>query len=110
MSAFGSKENIHHAEDDSHSCASRSRIFFYIDVQDSVLCLDQTKQYYFTMTDDELAKGKSVASGRYVSTHQRTLLSTVNTESCAVTLLHKRDNFSPMRDIRLIRLSNTVWT
>ena len=42
--------------------------------------------------------------------HQRMLLSTVATESCAVTLLHKRDSISSMCDTRLIRLSNTVWT
>ena len=31
-------------------------------------------------------------------------------ESCAVTLLHKRDSLPPVCDTRVIRLSNTVWT
>jgi len=79
-------------------------------VRDSVLCLDQTKQYYFTMQEGELSKCKLAEPRRYVCTHQRTLLSTVTMESCAVTLLHKRDSLPPVCDTRLIRLSNTVWT
>ena len=82
--------------------------FLYIDVRGSVLCLDQTKQYYFAMTDVELSKCKLAEPGRYVCTHQLTLLSTVTT--CAVTLLHKRDSLPPVCETRLIRLSNTVWT
>jgi hypothetical protein len=75
-----------------------------------VLCLDQTKQYYFTMTDDELTKSKWAEPGRYVCSHPRTLLSNVTTESCSVTLLHKRDSLLPECDTRLIKLSSTVWT
>ena len=75
--------------------------FFYIDVRNSVLCLDQTMQYYFTMTDDALSRCKWAEPGRYACTHQRTLLSTVATESCAVTLLHRRDSISSMRDTGL---------
>ena len=66
--------------------------FLYIDTRDPVLCLDQTKQYYFTMTEDESPKCKLAESDHYVCTHQRTLLSTSTTESCAVTLLQKRDH------------------
>ena len=84
--------------------------FLYIDTRDSVLCLDQTKQYYFTMTEDELPKCKSAESDHYVCTHQRTLLSTSSTESCAVTLLQKRDNLPSVCNTRLVRLVNTVWT
>jgi hypothetical protein len=53
--------------------------FLYIDVQDSVLCLDQTKQYYFTMTDGELSKCKLAEPSRYMCNHPRTLLSTATT-------------------------------
>jgi len=84
--------------------------FLYIHVRDSVLCLDQNRQYYFTMQEGALAKCKLAEPGRYVCTHQRTLLSTVTTESGAVKLLHKRDSLPPVCDTRLIRLSNTVWT
>jgi hypothetical protein len=84
--------------------------FLYIDIRNSVLCLDQPKQYYFTMTDGELSKCKSAEPSRYVCKHVRTLLSTVTTDSCAVTLLQTRDSLPPVCDTRLIRLSNTVWT
>ena len=84
--------------------------FLSIYVRDSVLCLDKTKQYHFTMTDDELSECNMAEPGRYACTHQLTLLSTVTTESCAVILLHKRDSLPPVCDTVLIRLSNTVWT
>ena len=64
--------------------------FLYIVVQDSVLCLGQTKQYYFTMQEGELDKCKLAGPGHYVCTQQRTLLSTAATDSCAVALHHKR--------------------
>jgi len=84
--------------------------FLYIDVRDSALCLDQTRQYYITTQEGKLAKCKLAEPSRYVCTHQRTLLSTVTMESCAVAPLHKRDSLPPVCDTRLIRLSNTVWT
>ena len=84
--------------------------FLYMDVQDSVLCLGQNKQYYFTMQEGELDKCKLAGPDHNVCTHQRTLLSTVATDSCAVALLHKRDKLPPVCDTTLIRLSNTVWT
>jgi hypothetical protein len=84
--------------------------FLYIDIRDSVLCLDQSKQYYFTMTDGELSKCKLAEPSRYVCKHSRTMFSTVTTDSCAVTLLQKRDSLPPVCDTRLIRLSNTMWT
>jgi len=84
--------------------------FLYMNVRDSVLCLDRAKQYYFTMTEDELPKSKLVEPGHYVCTHQRTLLSTLTTESCAVTMLQRKNGLPPVCDTRLVRLSNTVWT
>ena len=84
--------------------------FLYIDVRESVLCLAQTKQYHVPMTDDELSRCKWAEPGRYMCTHQRTLLSTVTKESCAVTLLHKGDSISSMCDTRLIRLQHSVDT
>jgi hypothetical protein len=83
--------------------------FLYIDIRYSVMCIDQAKRYYFTLTDNELANCKVAGQGHYMCTHQRTL-STVTTKSCAVTLLHKRVNLPPECETKLIRLSNTVWT
>jgi hypothetical protein len=74
--------------------------FLYIDVKDSVLCLDQSKQYYFTMTDAELPKCKLAELDYHVYTYQRTLLSTFTTESCAVTLLQRSDSLPSVCDTR----------
>jgi len=84
--------------------------FLYIDVQDSELYLDQTKQYYFALTNDELSKSKLPEPDRYLCTHHCSMLSIVTTEWCAVTLLHKRNSLPPVCDTRLTRLSNSVWT
>jgi len=61
------------------------------------------------MTEDELPKCKLAEPGHYVCTHQRTLLSTLTTESCAVTMLQRMDSHPSVCDTRLVRLSNTVW-
>ena len=84
--------------------------FLYVDVRDSVLCLDRARQYYFTMSEDELPKCKLAELGYYVCTHQCMLLSTLTTESCAVTMLQRKNSLPPVCDTRLVRLSNTVWT
>ena len=84
--------------------------FVYIDVRDSVLCLDQTKQFYFTMQDSELTHCKPTELDKFVCTHQRTLLSTSAMESCALSLFLKRDTPSPVCDTRVVKLTNTVWT
>ena len=84
--------------------------FLYTYVLDSVLCLDRTKQYHFTMTEDELPKRKTAEPGHYVCKHQRTLLLTLTTKSCAVTMLQMRDSLPSVYDTRLVRLSTTVWT
>ena len=75
-----------------------------------MLCLDQARQCYFTMTEDELPKCKLVDPGYYMCTHQRTLLSTLTTDSCAVTLLQRKNSLPSVCSTTLVRLSNTVWT
>lgn len=84
--------------------------FVYIDVGESVLCIDQAKQYYFSMTESQLAECKVLKPGQYVCKHQRTLLSVVAVESCAVMMLQRKDTLPPICDTRVVRLSHTVWT
>jgi len=45
--------------------------FLYVDVRDSVLCLERARQYYFTMTEDELPKVQ-VSGARLLSAHTPT--------------------------------------
>jgi len=84
--------------------------FVYIDVGESILCIDRAKQYYFTMKEGELAHCKVLETGQYVCTQQRTLLSTSTGESCAVMMLQKKGTLPMECDTRLVRLSRTVWT
>ena len=84
--------------------------FLYTNVRDSVLCLDRARQYYFTLTEEELSKFKVAEPCHYVCTHQRTLLSTLTAESCAVTMLQKKNSLPSVCGNRLTNLSYTVWT
>jgi hypothetical protein len=61
------------------------------------------------MTEEELPKCKLAEPGCYLYTHQRTLLSTVTTVSCPVTLLQTRDDLPSLCDTGLVKLCNTVW-
>jgi len=83
--------------------------FVYIDVRDAVVCVDPAKQYHFAMREEELSTCKLGEPGHYVCSHQRTLLSTTNSKSCAVALIKKRGNFPPVCDTRVTKLSHTVW-
>jgi hypothetical protein len=84
--------------------------FVYIDVGESVLCIDQAKQYYFGMAEGQLAECKTIKPRQHVCTHQRTLLSAAVVESCAVMMLQRKDTIPPICDTRILRFSHTVWT
>ena len=84
--------------------------FLYIDVGESVLCLDRARQYYFTTKESELAQCKVLKAGQYVCKHQHTLLTTAAVETCAVLMLQKRETLPMVCDTRLVGLSCTVWT
>jgi hypothetical protein len=62
------------------------------------------------MTEDELPKCKLAEPGRYFCSHQRTLLSTVSTQSYPVALLQTRGDLPSLCDTGLVRLCNTMWT
>jgi len=62
------------------------------------------------MTEDESPKCKLAEPRHYVCTHQRTRLSTLTTDSCAVTMLQRKNSLPSVCDTRLVRQSNTVWT
>ena len=84
--------------------------FLYVDVGESILCMDCAKQYYFTMRESELAQCKVLEVGQYMCTRQRTLLSTATGELCAVLMLQKMGTLPAVCDTRLVRLSRTVCT
>jgi hypothetical protein len=84
--------------------------FMYIDAGESVLCIDQAKQYYFSMTEGQLTECKTIKPRQYVCKHQRTLLSVAVVDSCAVMMLQRKDTLTPICDTRVVRFSHTVWT
>ncbi len=73
------------------------------------MCMDQAKQYYFGMTEGQLAECKTIKPRQYVCKHQRILLSTAVIESCAVMMLQRKDTIPPICDTRVVRFSQTVW-
>jgi hypothetical protein len=83
--------------------------FVYIDVGESILCIDRTKQYYFGMTEGHLAECKAAKPKQFVCKHQRTLLSTTVVKSCAVMMLQRKDKIPPICDTRVVRFSHTIW-
>jgi len=84
--------------------------FLYVDVGESILCMDRTKQYYFTMRESELAHCKVLEVGQYMCTRQQTLLSTATGESCVMLMLQKKGTLPAVCNTGLVRLSRTLWT
>jgi hypothetical protein len=83
--------------------------FVYIDIGESILCIDRAKQYYFTMKESELAQCKVMEANQYVCKQQRTLFSTATVESCGVKMFQKREILPFECDRRLVHLSHTMW-
>jgi hypothetical protein len=67
--------------------------FLYIDTDESILCLDQTRQCYFMITNDELEGCKILNPNSYTCKQNHPLMSSHSKESCAVKLPQ------PTRDI-----------
>jgi hypothetical protein len=63
---------------------------FVFNTDESILCLDQTRQYYFEINDKELKDCKNLDSRTYICKQKHPLLSSHLQESCAVKLLQRR--------------------
>jgi hypothetical protein len=84
--------------------------FVYINTDESILCLDQTRQYYFEMKTEELINCKNLDSRTYICKQKQPLLSSHLQESCAVKLLQHRKEIPKSCDTRLMQVRNTIWT
>ncbi|KDR06842.1 hypothetical protein L798_03894, partial [Zootermopsis nevadensis] len=84
--------------------------FAYIDTDESNLCLDQTRQYYFGINDKEFNECKNVDSNTRICKQKHPLLSSHLQESCAVKLLQRRREIPNSCDTRLVQVKNTIWT
>jgi hypothetical protein len=75
-----------------------------------VLYMDQDRQFYLPLKEDELPQCRPAEPGHHVCSHSRTLLPVPAAASCAVTLLQRRDRVPAVRETRLITISSNVWT
>jgi len=50
------------------SSALENKKLLYIDIEESILCLDETMQYYFMIDEAELCHCKTTTTGSYVCT------------------------------------------
>jgi hypothetical protein len=66
--------------------------FVYINTEESILCIDQIRQYYFMMTKEELARCKTTDASSYICKQEHPLMSSHSQESCAVKLLEPRND------------------
>jgi hypothetical protein len=84
--------------------------FAYVNTEESNLCIDETRQYYFGISDAEFDSCKNVNSQTKICKQKHPLLSSHLQESCAVNLLQPRMEFSKNFDTRLVQVKNTIWT
>jgi hypothetical protein len=84
--------------------------FMYINTDESILCLDQTRKYYFKMNAEELDNCKHLDARTYICKQKHPLLSSYLQESCAVKLLQHRREIPKSCDTRLVQIRNTIWT
>ena len=83
--------------------------FLYIDTAESMLCLDQARQYYLMLTEDELRQCKTKDSNSYVCKQKHPLMSSHVHESCYIRLLQANERIPRSCETRIAKLTNTVW-
>lgn len=84
--------------------------FLYINTEESILCLDQARQYYFTTNEIDLKLCKVINTETYICRQRHPLLSSHLLESCAVKMLQLRRTIPKSCETRVVQLPNTVWT
>jgi hypothetical protein len=84
--------------------------FAYVHIEDINLCIDQTRQYYFGMSDTEFNNCKNIDGQTEICKQRHPLVSSHLQESCAVKLLQTRIDIPKHCDTRLVQVKNTIWT
>jgi hypothetical protein len=83
--------------------------FAYVETGESDLCVDQTRQYYFEIDEEELNKCKIIDSQAKICKQTRPLLSSHLHEACAVKLLRHKNEIPKNCVTRLVQIQNTIW-
>jgi hypothetical protein len=84
--------------------------FIYIETENKLLYVDQTRQYYFMTDREELRRCKAIEPTRYICKQTRPLLSSHMQEACAMKLLQPRKDIPKICDTRIVQLTHTIWT
>ena len=66
--------------------------FLYIDTEESILCLDQNRQYYMIIDQTEFYRCKTTTTVPYVCTQSYVVMCSDGQETRAVKLLEQRGN------------------
>jgi hypothetical protein len=83
--------------------------FAYIHTEASYLCIDQTRQYYFEISE-EIKDCKTIDSQGRICKQKHPLLSSHSHESCTVKLLQPGREIPKSCDTRVVQLKNMIWT
>jgi hypothetical protein len=90
--------------------ALRNGKFTYVNIDETNLCIDQTRQYYFGMSNAEINNCKGIDGQTRLCKQQHPLLSSHLQETCAVNLLQPRFELPKNCETRLVQVKNTIWT
>jgi hypothetical protein len=72
--------------------------FAYVSTEETNLCIDQTRQYYFEISDTELDNCKNIVGQTRICKQKHPLLSGHFHESCAVKLLQQKTEIPKICD------------
>jgi hypothetical protein len=86
------------------------RKFVYTESGNEILCIDQTRQYYFLTSREELRLCKVVQAKSYLCKQNQPLLNSHMQEACAVKLLLPRVSIPKICDVRVVHVEHTIWT
>ena len=84
--------------------------FVYTEPENEVLFIDQTRQYYFLTSREELRLCKIAQAKSYLCKQRQPLLNSHMQEACAVKLLLPREKIPRVCDIRVVHVEHTIWT
>jgi hypothetical protein len=82
----------------------------YIKTVKSIMCIDNSRQYYYFSSEIELQKCKKPMQDKYVCKQEKPLLSSLVQEECAVRLLKMWKRLPDSCEVSVVQLTHTVWT
>jgi hypothetical protein len=86
--------------------------FVYTEPGSNVLCIDQTRQYYFLIDREKLrlCKLAQAQANFYLCKQSQPLLNSHMQESCEVKLMQPRVKIPRVCDMRVVHVDHTIWT